>query len=1192
MAEGQLGVHLVGVEIKRWHWVFRDQPAEDYGVDCEAEAPGVDYPTGRVIGIQVKTGRAKYFKSRAADGSGWWYSPGARAKGGPDRHLRYWLEHDKRIVLVLVDEKTRPERMYWVQVTLDRVEFTGGSWKIFVPESQPLDATAQAAFRAIALAPRSAENADVLAAVARTLPPQVGRILGSLRDTEHFKAMQLAVTLSRGSIAPSAVCERLLGKDSRYLAGADGSLYVALACFAVSHHCLAYAGRAFFEAAQLNERERSRYLALSAWSLVSADDRALAQERVGLAEAAGAPAVLCAWIRAAIAHQGSGAPRVPKDLVEATKAEIDASPLYRHFLAHAAANAGDVTGAVRWHEEALAKGPDDSQVMLNLAMALLVREASNRSPLPGADRARALVLATAARDQRRGWNGPSEYAVIEMIHALQMAADFPTALRCAASAPHGEASERESACATVAFLGVKMALALGREKTARKAAAELAPGTPHSRAIELMLDGQRGTDASAAWLQIFEEALDDADLAVHALHQAAACGLWPIAHLEQQREQGVLTVEGYETLRARSQAARGETDEARRTLQPYLFVSTVAAECFVEILEDCDLPEDALIQCERALDRFATASLALKRWNLLLRLGRTRDAVDHAISLLARPDFPSGVRATLREFIVAEAQERHDWPAVEEHCRAALREGADSSLIAWTYVGGAYNRRHWADAWERYAALQPQISTPVEAGMWLALHAYHSFSESDVLEALDLFSRFPDESILRGQVITILVTRGNKHGPDGTPILPLGSATARVRFQAALEEFLADGTDGLHVIAAGSVPEAFAQVHDSLTARAPLDAYVEECLRSGAMPLAAACCATGESYGETLLKRSHGPITAVTHNLAEFEAELGDAAAALNGSVLLDASALVVLCELPEATVTLLGAFTDAVVDDETHFTCLTACSEVRQIPVSVSALGIGGDGQNLTAEPTPDADLLVQASRAAELEKILGYLSTFESTDTVFAQGPWMRCAQLAMDRQAALWCDDVALRREARAGGCRTFGTLALLHVLAEADRSEHDIRPQILRLAAADIGNIILEPDEIYALAVGHGGFPGPAAAALVRSAYANDASTADVAAGLNEVLPRMQPLSSQAAQAWIIDVCATLSRFLAPEHLEPALAEIAETVARFLPDGSVDALRSEAERIAIAEVARRNTIADVLQQAVVMGSEDMA
>jgi hypothetical protein len=79
---------------------------------------------------------------------------------------------------------------------------------------------------------------------------------------------------------------------------------------------------------------------------------------------------------------------------------------------------------------------------------------------------------------------------------------------------------------------------------------------------------------------------------------------------------------------------------------------------------------------------------------------------------------------------------------------------------------------------------------------------------------------------VRGQVIATLVTRGNKLAPEGTPILPLDATGARPRFQAALDAFLADGTEGLRVIASGSVQQTLDTVRDGLTAHAPLDAYL------------------------------------------------------------------------------------------------------------------------------------------------------------------------------------------------------------------------------------------------------------------------------------------------------------------------------------------------------------------------------
>ncbi|HEU5354365.1 MAG TPA: DUF4365 domain-containing protein [Actinocrinis sp.] len=1181
MAEEQLGVHLVGAEIKRWHWVFRDQPVEDYGVDCEAEEPGRHYPTGRLIGIQVKTGKAKYFKSPAADGSGWWYSPGTRRSGEPDRHLRYWLENDRRIVIVLVDETTMPESMYWVHVTLDQVEFTGASWKILVPTRQCLNATAQAEFRAITGAPRAAEQADILAATVSGLPPQTGRILYELRESDHFKALQLAVRLSRGREDPARVCGTLLGRDRRYLDGAGDRLYAALAVYAASHQCPGEVARAFIDAAALGTPGAPGYLALAAWSLIGAGEREQARARIEQAEAAGAPAALCAWIRAVIAHEGPGFPRVPQALLEATRGDPDGSPLYRLFLAHAASTAGDFAGAVRWSEQALAKEPDNSGLMLELARALLVREAANRSPVPGADLTRAVELATVAREQRRRWAGPSEEALPEILRALQMANDFPTALRVATPAPHGEATDREASNPLVAFLGVKIALTLGETDTAALLASRTAPGSPHARAIALMLGEPSPTTAGDAWLALLEDAGDDADLAVYALHRAAATGRWPIDRLERQRAEGQITVEGYEILRARTEAARGDLDAATRTIRPHVPISAAAAESFVEMLEDAEQLDAALEHCEKALERFATTPLAVNQWNLLMRLGRTQEAVDRAVALLARPGFPAPLRTMLRGFLVGEANARRDWRTVEEHCRAALHEAPGQPLFPWMYIGAAYNRRSWSDAWERLEELAPPVTTPQEAGLWLALHAYHGFTEQNVLEALDLFDAFPDDRDVRGQVITTLMTRGNKLGPDGTPILPLDAPGTRPRFQAALDAFLAEGTEGLNVIASRSVQEAFDVLRDGLTARAPLDAYLTECVRTGTMPLVAACVATQVSYPEALLQRSYGPIVAVTQDLADFAVELQDAANSLDRRAIVDASALAVACELPERFPALRGAFADLLIDQQTRFDCLTACSEARQAPGTVSALAVASDGRTLTQVNAPDEEVAAHTARANTLEHLLAPLDTFtELTDESVLRDParpWLRIVYLALDQQAALWCDDVGLRQEARTLGCPAFGTVALLHALAEAADDDADLRRDVVRLAGAQVADILLEAAELAALAEGHDGFPGPAAAILERSAYWIASPPGAAVDTLLDVLDHVQPPTSDAAAAWIAAVCQGQAAYLDPEDLGPTLAEIAETVAR-RPGGERDreALLRAAERVADAERAHRTAL----------------
>jgi len=436
VAESQLGVGLAQVVFKKWGWLFRDQPIEDYGIDCQAEPKGELYATGRLIGLQLKTGRQKYFRKPAQNGGGWYFGPDAKKGQRPDKHLRYWLEHSLPVVVILVDDVN--DKLYWQHVTLERVIFTGRSWKILVPASQPLDASAHEAFERLALQTHTADP-SVLATASRHLPPDTGRILRDAGECDHFMALQLAVTLSRGRETPEATVSALLADPERYLHGAGGRLSAAAAVFAADHGFPLLAAQAYSLAATMAGDKAGRHHAFAAWTLAGAGEFTAAHASLVKAVAAGAPDLLCTWIRCVIEHEGPGFPTGTAELRQASVEQIDIEPFYRIFLAHSAHAASDLSEAMRYLEEALEASPHSSMLQVALARVLLARVAASMSHVPTLDLRRAM----------------------ELLHCHIMASDFDTAQRLATAWPAGDALAREAACGLVAFLGVRVALSLG-----------------------------------------------------------------------------------------------------------------------------------------------------------------------------------------------------------------------------------------------------------------------------------------------------------------------------------------------------------------------------------------------------------------------------------------------------------------------------------------------------------------------------------------------------------------------------------------------------------------------------------------------------------------------------------------------------------------------------------------------------------
>lgn len=130
---GRIGVHAVGLGIeKTLNWIFREYPTSDHGIDAHVEI--VDNrrdATGRLIALQIKSGKS-YFDEEAPDGY---------VFRGDRNHLTYWMRHSLPVIVVLHDPTA--EVSHWQVVNQQTVETTEKGWKMTVPKSQVLDASAR-----------------------------------------------------------------------------------------------------------------------------------------------------------------------------------------------------------------------------------------------------------------------------------------------------------------------------------------------------------------------------------------------------------------------------------------------------------------------------------------------------------------------------------------------------------------------------------------------------------------------------------------------------------------------------------------------------------------------------------------------------------------------------------------------------------------------------------------------------------------------------------------------------------------------------------------------------------------------------------------------------------------------------------------------------------------------------------------
>ncbi len=123
----RIGVNAVEqLALKELGWIFREQPISDMGIDAHLEAVDGGKPTGKLLGVQIKTGASHF--TDAGDSLTYY---------GTLTHLNYWLSHS--LPVILVAHLPESGSTYWVRVTSSTAERTKKAWRISIPKAQALD---------------------------------------------------------------------------------------------------------------------------------------------------------------------------------------------------------------------------------------------------------------------------------------------------------------------------------------------------------------------------------------------------------------------------------------------------------------------------------------------------------------------------------------------------------------------------------------------------------------------------------------------------------------------------------------------------------------------------------------------------------------------------------------------------------------------------------------------------------------------------------------------------------------------------------------------------------------------------------------------------------------------------------------------------------------------------------------------
>ena len=109
------------------NFIFREQSIADYGIDAIIETRENNLPTGKMIGVQIKSGDSFF---RENEGESVIYRV-------DKKHRDYWVNHALPVIIVLYSPTQ--DKCIWELVSKENLIFCKSQWKILIPQSQILE---------------------------------------------------------------------------------------------------------------------------------------------------------------------------------------------------------------------------------------------------------------------------------------------------------------------------------------------------------------------------------------------------------------------------------------------------------------------------------------------------------------------------------------------------------------------------------------------------------------------------------------------------------------------------------------------------------------------------------------------------------------------------------------------------------------------------------------------------------------------------------------------------------------------------------------------------------------------------------------------------------------------------------------------------------------------------------------------
>jgi hypothetical protein len=745
------------------------------------------------------------------------------------------------------------------------------------------------------------------------------------------------------------------------------------------------------------------------------------------------------------------------------------------FMAENASRSQRLDEAVAFAQRAVAAAHlRDTRTRLELAK--LHQRRALMTDMAHAEFRRALGLVSEVVEERRRWDGPSSEALAVMLD-IYIATDMTAAVQAALpTSEGGTAREVEVADPRIAWQGALAALAVGNMGAYRVFLANV-PDGPDRRELRV-LESQAAERPTTELIESCRRVLDEAtDPGMRARTVAALVrlGVWP-PEADSLHDSAVLPDETYRILRACYQARTDDRLLGFARLREMAVRSAHAARELVVILEELESVDAALEEAERQSSAWPTSGLPLQLLDLYGKNGREDQAAAMIEQHIGDLTWPSDVRMRLAAWYVAHTTARGKAAQAASFAARALQFGSSPDLM-WHHIQALDIK---GDIVGARAALHRYGLDPVsdkEMRQWIELHFGVDLTIDDAQVLIDIAHRLPDGT-LRDTAVTMLVREVLLVDPQ-----PGFQHSDQVRQQVQrLHEQALHRPGGMQRLDKDDDESLRAALESNQPSAEEYQKLVNE-IGQGRRPVAEAARLVGAPYATAVIRRPGGVVPAV--DLAPGLRAAGKAAAVValeSAKCVADLSSLHLLTVLEgEDRLRIVTSLKRIVVARSSGVDATMTRDQFRVLDLSAYTASVMEDGTvQRSALSVVQKQLLRESALALEL--ITSQAESANPSTRVDAPADTL---SLASEQGLPLFCDDIALRQQARQRGVRAFSIVDLLDAMQEAEQ-RIDRSRVLRRLAGHYVVDLPLDARDISTLAQEHDWAP-VALVPLARAAW---------------------------------------------------------------------------------------------------------